>query len=379
MTVGATLGPDLDEDRKWMARALELAALGRGLTSPNPMVGAVVVRDGRLLGEGHHVRAGAPHAEVVALTQAGPAARGATLYVSLEPCNHRGRTPPCAAAIVGAGLARVVAAVGDPNPRAGGGADALRAAGVAVEMGCLAEEASALNRVFLTAMRERRPHVTLKCAMTLDGKTAAFDRSSRWITGEEARGEAHRLRSEADAIAVGIGTALADDPALTVRLGRLWPREPWRVVVDSHARLPVTAQVIRAGAPARALVAVTGQAPPDRVAALEARGATVLACKGEGGRVDLADLCSRLLGLDVLGLLVEGGGEIAAAFLEAHLVDRVAFFVAPLLIGGRSAPTPVEGAGRTVGAAVRLRSVRVRAVGEDWLIEGEVASRERRG
>ena len=379
MTVGATLGPDLDEDRKWMARALELAALGRGLTSPNPMVGAVVVRDGRLLGEGHHVRAGAPHAEVVALTQAGPAARGATLYVSLEPCNHRGRTPPCAAAIVGAGLARVVAAVGDPNPRAGGGADALRAAGVAVEMGCLAEEASALNRVFLTAMRERRPHVTLKCAMTLDGKTAAFDRSSRWITGEEARGEAHRLRSEADAIAVGIGTALADDPALTVRLGRLWPREPWRVVVDSHARLPVTAQVIRAGAPARALVAVTGQAPPDRVAALEARGATVLACKGEGGRVDLADLCSRLLGLDVLGLLVEGGGEIAAAFLEAHLVDRVAFFVAPLLIGGRSAPTPVEGAGRTVGAAVRLRSVRVRAVGEDWLIEGEVAPRERRG
>ncbi|OGL18057.1 MAG: riboflavin biosynthesis protein RibD [Candidatus Rokubacteria bacterium RIFCSPLOWO2_12_FULL_71_19] len=369
----------MDEDRKWMARALELAALGRGLTSPNPMVGAVVVRDGRLLGEGHHVRAGAPHAEVVALTQAGPAARGATLYVSLEPCNHRGRTPPCAAAIVGAGLARVVAAVGDPNPRAGGGADALRAAGVAVEMGCLAEEASALNRVFLTAMRERRPHVTLKCAMTLDGKTAAFDRSSRWITGEEARGEAHRLRSEADAIAVGIGTALADDPALTVRLGRLWPREPWRVVVDSHARLPVTAQVIRAGAPARALVAVTGQAPPDRVAALEARGATVLACKGEGGRVDLADLCSRLLGLDVLGLLVEGGGEIAAAFLEAHLVDRVAFFVAPLLIGGRSAPTPVEGAGRTVGAAVRLRSVRVRAVGEDWLIEGEVASRERRG
>lgn len=362
-----------------MARALELAALGRGLTSPNPMVGAVVVRDGRLLGEGYHVRAGAPHAEVVAVAQAGPAARGATLYVSLEPCNHQGRTPPCAAAIVRAGLARVVAAVGDPNPRAGGGADALRAAGIAVEVGCLAEEASALNRVFLTAMREGRPHVTLKCAMTLDGKTAAFDRSSRWITGEEARGEAHRLRSEADAIVVGIGTALADDPALTVRLGRQWPREPWRVVVDSHARLPVTAKLIRAGAPARALVAVTGQAPPDRVAALEARGAMVLACQGEGGRVDLANLCSRLFGLDVLGVLVEGGGELAAAFLEAQLVDRVAFFVAPLLIGGRSAPTPVEGAGRTLGAAVRLRFMRVRAVGEDWLIEGEVAPGEGRG
>jgi len=359
-----------------MARALELAALARGLTSPNPMVGAVIVRDGRIVGEGHHARAGAAHAEVVALAAAGGLARGATLYVTLEPCAHHGRTPPCAAAIVAAGLARVVTAVSDPNPRAGGGGEALRAAGLAVQVGCLADEARALNRVFFTAMGAGRPHVTLKCAMTLDGKIAAFDRSSRWITGEAARAEAHRLRSEADAIVVGIGTVLADDPALTVRLGRVWPREPWRVVVDSRARLPLTARMIASGAAARALVAVAGGAPAERGAALEARGATVLACKGDRGKVDLADLCARLFALDVQGVLVEGGAELAAAFLEASLVDRVAFFVAPLLIGGRSAPTPVGGTGRSLAGAVRLRSLGVRPVGEDWLLEGDVARGE---
>ncbi|MEK7445526.1 MAG: bifunctional diaminohydroxyphosphoribosylaminopyrimidine deaminase/5-amino-6-(5-phosphoribosylamino)uracil reductase RibD [candidate division NC10 bacterium] len=376
MTSPAPPPPTTVEDRRWMPRALELAALARGLTSPNPMVGAVVVRDGRVVGEGYHARAGAAHAEVVALSEAGPAARGATLYVTLEPCAHHGKTPPCAAAIAAAGLARVVAAVSDPNPRAGGGADALRAAGLTVEVGCLEEEARVLNRVFFTAMRERRPHVTLKCATTLDGKSAAFDQSSRWITGEKARAEAHRLRSEVDAIVVGIGTATADDPALTVRLGRPWPREPWRVVVDSRARLPLTARMITSGTPARALLAVTEEAPPERLAALEACGATVLSCKGDRGKVDVADLCSRLFALDVLAVLLEGGGELAAAFLEASLVDRVAFFVAPMLLGGRTAPTPIGGQGRPLHEAVRLRSLQVRPVGEDWLIEGDVARRE---
>ena len=365
------------EDARWMARALELAARGRGLTSPNPMVGAVIVAGGALVGEGFHRGAGGPHAEVIALDAAGTRARGATLYVTLEPCNHQGRTPPCAPAVIAAGGTRVVSAVRDPNPRVpGGGAEALRAAGIDVSVGVREDEARDLNRAFFTAMARRRPHVTLKAAMTLDGKIAAHDGASRWITGEAARQEAHRLRSAADAVVVGIGTALADDPALDVRLGRPWPREPWRVVVDSQARLPRTARVLTAGTPARALVAVTDAAPAERIAALEATGATVLACKSAGGHVDLVDLLGHLFALDIIALLVEGGAELNAGFLAADLVDRVAVFVAPKLVGGRGAPTPVGGSGRALGDAVALTRASGRVVGDDWLIEADVVHRE---
>lgn len=361
------------DDERWMAETLVLAARAKGLTSPNPMVGAVVIRDGVAVGRGFHARAGAPHAEAEALRAAGARAKGATLYVTLEPCNHAGRTPACVEAILSAGIRRMVAAVADPNPRVrGGGADALRRAGVDVMVGCLEAEARALNRVFLTAMERLRPHVTLKCAMTLDGKIAAFDRSSRWITGETARREAHRLRSENDAIVVGIGTVLADDPALTVRTEPPWPREPLRVVVDSRCRLPLTARLIESGSPARAVAAVADEAPAARVGAVASRGVTVLQCKSREGRVDVADLCARLFALDVQGLLVEGGGELSWAFVEAGLVDRVAVFVAPMLLGGASAPTPVGGRGLTLGGALRLRAVEIRPVGEDWLIEADV-------
>jgi diaminohydroxyphosphoribosylaminopyrimidine deaminase / 5-amino-6-(5-phosphoribosylamino)uracil reductase len=365
------------DDARWMARALELAARGRGLTSPNPMVGAVVVAGGEVVGEGFHAGAGGLHAEIIALGSAGARARGATLYVTLEPCNHQGRTPPCAPAVITAGVARVVSAVRDPNPRVpGGGADTLCAAGVEVSLGVREDEARDLNRAFFTAMTRLRPHVTLKAAMTLDGKIAAHDGRSRWITGEAARQEAHRLRSESDAVVVGIGTALADDPALDVRLGRPWPREPWRVVVDSRARLPRTARLLSAGTPARALVAVTDAAPAERVAALEATGATVLACKSAGGHVDLVDLAGRLFALDAIAMLVEGGAELNAGFISADLVDRVAVFIAPKLVGGRAAPTPVGGAGRSLGEAVALTRANGRAVGDDWLIEADVVHHE---
>jgi diaminohydroxyphosphoribosylaminopyrimidine deaminase/5-amino-6-(5-phosphoribosylamino)uracil reductase len=364
------------DDARWMDRALALAARGRGLTSPNPMVGAVVVADGQVVGEGHHAAAGGPHAEIIALREAGARARGATLYVTLEPCNHHGRTPPCAPAVVAAGVSRVVAAVRDPNPRVpGGGVETLRAAGVTVGLGTLEQAARDLNRAFFTAVSRLRPHVTLKAAMTLDGKIAAHDGTSRWITGPEARAEAHLLRSESDAVVVGIGTALADDPALDVRLGRPWPREPWRVVVDSRARLPLTARLIDAGRPERAMVAVTDAAPAERVAALEARGVTVLACKSAGGRVDLGDLAARLHELEVIAALVEGGGDLAAGFLAADLVDRVAFFVAPSLLGGATAPSPVGGPGRALADAVPLDGMTVRPVGRDWLVEADVARR----
>jgi diaminohydroxyphosphoribosylaminopyrimidine deaminase / 5-amino-6-(5-phosphoribosylamino)uracil reductase len=361
------------DDARWMTRALELAAHARGLTSPNPMVGAVVVRDGVLVGEGFHRQAGHPHAEVEALAQAGARARDATLYVTLEPCNHFGRTPPCVAAVLAGGVRRVVIATVDPNGAVkGGGAEALRAAGVAVELGCAAHEARALNRVFFTAMHRLRPHVTLKCAMSLDGKTAAFDRQARWITSTEARLEAHRMRAESDAVVVGIGTALVDDPELSVRLDRPWPREPYRIVVDSHARLPVDARVIRAGQPSRTVVAVTEAAPAARVLALGDRGVTVLACKARDGRVDVADLCARLFAMDVISVLLEGGAALRAAFLEAGVVDRVAFFVAPVLLGGADAPGAVGGRGRALPDAVRLGPLSARAVGGDWLLEAEV-------
>jgi len=367
-------GPTVtSEDGRFMARALVLAERGRGLCTPNPMVGALVVSEGRVVGEGFHVRAGAAHAEVEALSAAGGRARGATLYVTLEPCNHQGRTPPCVDAILRAGIRRVVAALVDPNPRVhGGGAIRLREAGVDVQVGCLEEEARAVNRIFLVAMERLRPHVTLKCAMTLDGKIAAFDRSARWITGEEARSEAHRLRSENDAVIVGIGTVLADDPALNVRLDTPWPREPFRVVVDSRARLPLTSRLIDAGAAARAVVAVADEAPADKVARLEARGVTVLACKSRDGRVDVHDLCARLFALDVTGALLEGGSGLNWAFIEAGLVDRVAMFVAPLLIGGDRAPTAVGGHGVLLPDALRLQQLSARPVGSDWLLEGNV-------
>ena len=362
------------DDIGWMARALTLATQGRGLTSPNPMVGAVVARGDVLIAEGFHERAGGPHAEAVALTHAGARARGATLYVNLEPCNHSGRTPPCVGAIIRAGIRRVVSATRDPNPRVtGGGTAALIAAGIEVTTGLLEREARDLNRVFFTAIDRQRPHVTMKWAMTLDGKIAAFDRTARWITGPPARLEAHRLRSQSDAIVTGIGTVLADDPSLTVRLEPPWPREPYRVVVDSRARFPLTAAMRRTGTPERILVAVGEDAPASRVAALESAGVTVLPCKSREGRVDVADVCGRLYGLDVTAVLLEAGGGVGGAFLDAGLVDRVAAFIAPMLLGGAGAPVPTGGAGLGLGDAVRLTDVTARPLGDDWLIEANVS------
>jgi len=359
-------------DAAFMRRALDLAERGRGLTSPNPMVGAVVVRDGRIVGEGAHLRAGGPHAEVEALAAAGEAARGATLYCTLEPCDHQGRTPPCSPAVVAAGITRVVAALADPNPLARGGGARLRAAGVTVELGLLAEDAERQNRAWLTAMRERRPHVTLKAAATLDGKIADVHGGSKWITGEAARLHAHRLRSESDAIVVGITTALRDDPALTVRLGEPWPREPYRVVLDTTARLGADARVIQAGTPSRALIAVGTDAPADRVAALARAGATVLRGPTHGGRVDVVALLARLFELEVRAVLLEGGAETHAAFLEAGVVDRVALFLAPLLLGGREAPGVLGGAGRELKSAPRLGPMTVTPLGDDVLLEADV-------
>jgi len=365
-----------------MKRALRLAARGAGRTSPNPMVGAVIVSGGRLVGEGYHKQVGGPHAEVWALRAAGEAARGATMYVTLEPCCHQGRTPPCTDAIVAAGIGKVVAAVLDPNPKGNGrGVQLLRDAGIEVEVGLLEQEARELNAAYLKHTTTGLPLVSLKAAMSLDGKIATRTGESKWITGERARRFAHKLRARHDAVMVGIGTVLSDDPKLTVRSVR--GRSPVRLVVDSAARTPPTAALLTAGE-RPPVIAVTEKAPDERVDALRRAGAEVWVLPAEPhppspsppaerGRVDLAALLRRLGEEQVQSVLVEGGGTLASAALAAGLVDRVYFFIAPLIIGGAEAPTAVGGEGvARLSEAWRIRNMRVRRIGEDLLITGDV-------
>jgi diaminohydroxyphosphoribosylaminopyrimidine deaminase / 5-amino-6-(5-phosphoribosylamino)uracil reductase len=368
-------------DPVWMRRALELAALGRGTTSPNPMVGAVLVRDGVAVGEGFHRAPGEPHAEAVALREAADRAAGATCYVTLEPCGHHGRTPPCAPALIAAGVTRVVAAIEDPDPNVRGkGFAQLRAAGVQVEVGVGAAAAEAQNAAFLLHRRQGRPRVTLKAAASLDGKVAAPDGTSQWITGEAARADAHRLRAEADAVAVGAGTALADDPRLTVRLPGWSGRQPLRVLLDATGRTVTgpaahaLGQLFDGAAPT--LVATTAAAPRAALQAWAAAGAEVLVCpdapaaSGEAG-VDLAFIAKSLGERGVLELLVEGGPRLHASFWEAGLADRLVWYLAPLVIGGDGAPGLLPAAGaRTLAAARAVRIETVDRLGPDLRIVG---------
>jgi len=357
-----------------MARAIALAASARGRTSPNPMVGAVLVCGDAIVGEGFHARAGESHAEVIALAQAGPAARGADLYVNLEPCSHHGRTPPCADAIIHAGVARVYAAMRDPNPKVDGlGIARLREAGVKVQVGLLGDEAVRLNEIYCTNMTTGLPQVTLKIGMSLDGKTATRTGDARWITGEASRRRVHEMRDTVDAILVGIGTILADDPDLTTRLAGTDCRHPDRVVIDSHLRIPSRARVLAHRNRGRTILVAGPHAAESRVRELRDLGAEVLIVDGGVRRVDLRIVMERLFALGITSVLIEGGSEIAASSLEAGIVDKLVFFIAPLLIGGREAP-PVIG-GRGVGPlaqALRLRDVRWDTVGEDIMVEGYV-------
>jgi diaminohydroxyphosphoribosylaminopyrimidine deaminase/5-amino-6-(5-phosphoribosylamino)uracil reductase len=359
----------VDGDAGWMARAVALAEGGRGTTSPNPMVGAVLVLDGRVVGEGFHRAPGQPHAEVAALAAAGPAAAGATCYVTLEPCAHQGRTPPCADALLQAGVTRVVAALPDPDPRVdGAGLARLRAAGVAVTVGVGADAAAEQNAAYLTHRRLGRPRVTLKAAASLDGKVAAPDGSSQWITGPAARADAHRLRAEADAVAVGAGTALADDPRLTARLPGYTGRQPLRVLVDAAGRVGAHGHLFDTSS-APTLVATTARAPASAVAAWKRAGAEVLVCPeapSGGGVVDLAALVAALGRRGVLELLVEGGPRLHAGFWAAGLADRLVWYLAPLVIGGDAAPGLLRSGGAlTLTAARPLRIASVERLGAD--------------
>ena len=357
-------------DDVYMRRALELAERGRGIVSPNPLVGAVVVKDGEVVGEGWHEGPGHPHAEIVALETAGQRARGADLYVSLEPCSHYGRTPPCAPRVAASGVDRVVAALEDPNPLVNGeGFAHLRQTGVAIRVGPLAGEAKRQNEAFLKHVRTRLPFVTLKMAASLDGKAAARDGSSRWITGEESRAEVHRMRAAADAILVGAGTAFRDDPSLTVRDPEYRGRAKLRVVVDGRGIVPETHRVFSDGL-APTMVATSEGAPRDRRDAWRRAGADVLVLDDAGSAlIPLDDLLGELGKRDVQHVLIEGGPTIAWEAVQRDLVDKVVLFFAPVLVGGEAAPSVLMGGGTpTIGDAVPLELSEVRRVGRDFKV-----------
>lgn len=356
-----------------MARALELAKLGQGRTSPNPMVGAVLTRDGTVVGEGHHTRWGAAHAEVEALERAGEAARGATLWVTLEPCCHTGRTGPCTERLLAAGVAEVHVATLDPNPKVHGrGVARLRAAGVSVSVGEHEEEAQGLIREFAVWITQGRPSVTLKFAMSLDGKVATAGGESQWITSEPSRARAHRLRVEHDAVMVGSGTVLTDDPRLTARDLPKGARQPLRVIVDSRLRTPSTARLFAPpGGPV--LIATVEGADPTSARDLRQAGAELLELPAVGGRVPLSDLLQRLGERRVTSLLVEGGPTLLGSFWEQRLADRIAAFVAPLLLGGATAPGPFGGQGAAaLEQGWRVEGLRAEPVGPDVLLTAEV-------
>ena len=354
------------DDLRHMRRAVQLAL--RGDTSPNPRVGAVVVRHGEVVGKGYHERAGGPHAEVNALRDAGKRARGATLYVTLEPCNHHGRTPPCTEAVIASGVKRVVVGSVDRHPHVPGSADRLRAAGITVEVGVGGAESDELVRSFWKHLTTGLPYVCLKAAVTLDGRMATRTGDSRWITSLESRREAHRLRADSDAVLVGVGTVLADDPQLDVRHVR--GRNPLRVVLDTKLRTPPGAKLLLPGG-AETLIVHAPDALKARAKALVAAGASLLAVPRGPGGVDL-DAAMRALGArHVVRLLVEGGGKVHGALLDAGLADHASIFVAPVVVGDAQAPAFASGRGSdTMAGAYRLEAPRVRRRGPDVWMDG---------
>ena len=356
-----------------MRRALKLAGRALGRTAPNPLVGAVVVADGQVVGEGCHHGPGTPHAEVHALRAAGSKARGATLYVTLEPCCHTNkRTPPCAPAVLAAGVKRVVIGMTDPNPAvSGGGARALEAAGVAVFVGVEEAECQSLNAPYIQVFNTGLPWVTLKMAQTLDGKVATASGDSKWITGKAARRHGHRLRDRHEVILVGVGTVLADDPQLTCRIPA--GRDPLPVVLDSNLSTPVTARLLERSNGVRPILCAVEGVDPDRIDRLQTAGAEVLTTPAVNGRVDVSALLKVLAARGMHRVLCEGGPTVAAALLAEGLVDRVACFIAPMLMGGDDARGSIGGASPLALAGVRyLGKFSSRRLGSDILLEADI-------
>jgi diaminohydroxyphosphoribosylaminopyrimidine deaminase/5-amino-6-(5-phosphoribosylamino)uracil reductase len=360
-----------ERDLKHLSRAIELATRARGRTSPNPLVGAVVVKGDRIVGEGYHEAAGEPHAERMALAACTEDPAGATMYVSLEPCAHHGRTPPCTEAIVEAGLKRVVIASDDPTEKASGrGLGILRDEGLRIDVvdGEVAQAARLINQPFRKHARTGRPLVLVKYAMTLDGKVATRTGDSKWISSEASRARAHRWRAESDAVAVGIGTALADDPLLTSRVDAV-ARQPRRIVFDAEARLPVTSQLVESSAEAPVILICSRAASRTHTQSLVSAGVDVVTVSGENESARVAAALDELGARDIQSLLVEGGPHLAGAFLDADEVDELRVFIAPVITGGRQARPAVEGEGvATIAEAARAMATEVERIEDDVLV-----------
>ena len=362
----------MNKHEYFMKMTLELAEKGKGRVSPNPMVGAVVVKNNRIVSSAYHKRVGGLHAEALALKIAGKKARGATLYVNLEPCAHVGRTPACTDAIVKSRVKKVFCSMKDPNPvNNGHGIDLLRKNKINVSVGLLREEAHELNKVFIKYTTKNMPFVTLKIAESLDGKIATRSKDSKWITSEESRSFAHKLRSEIDAILVGVNTVIKDDPILTSR--RL--RTPIKVILDPYLNVPERANIFSKKSPALNIMAILKKSLDkkptiQKIRRLNKKGVLVISCPGKYARIDLEWLLRELAELEIAHLLVEGGGDTLAGFLENGLADRILFFIAPKIIGGKDAITSVEGHGvKKVSNSIKLKDVEIKRIGEDILIE----------
>lgn len=362
-------------DREYMNQVFTLAARGKGRTAPNPMVGAIIVKDEKIVGQGYHERYGTPHAEIRALEEARENARGATLYVNLEPCCHQGQTPPCTTEIIRAGIQRVVVATKDPNPLVNGqGIRELKMQGIEVKTGVLENAARKFNEYFFKYIRTKTPFVILKMGMSLDGKMATKTGDSRWITSGLLRGFVHQLRNEIDATLVGIGTVIRDNPRLTTRLKDGQGRDPKRIIVDSLLRIPLKARIFTQQSEAENIIVTTTNAPVNRVKELEKIGARVIFGKTMGkNMVDMKDMVIKLGQLQITSLMIEGGASINGSAIQAGIVDKVIMFIAPKIIGGACAPSAIGGDGvARVDDAIKLNDIKTKRFGNDLMIEGYV-------
>jgi len=364
----------LSADKNYLKLALELASKGEGLTSPNPMVGALVVKEDEIVGKGFHPAAGKPHAEIYALREAGDQTRLATMYVTLEPCNHQGRTPPCTEAIIAAGISRVVIGMEDPNPKvAGKGIARLRESGIDTIFGILEDECQRLNENYIKYITSNTPFVTLKIAASMDGRIATHNGHSHWITNEKSRRYVHQLRNKTDAILIGIGTLLQDNPKLTTRLPQKKGRNPYRIIVDSNLRTPLHANIFGADAREK-LILATSCKKHDELKLYQDRVHCLLQIPtNELGQLDLKVLMNKLAGLEIMSVLIEGGSEISGSSVDAGIVDKICFFFAPLLIGGRGSTGIMGGQGIDfIPEAKRVKGLKIKRFGTDICIEGYV-------
>ncbi|MDO9566582.1 MAG: bifunctional diaminohydroxyphosphoribosylaminopyrimidine deaminase/5-amino-6-(5-phosphoribosylamino)uracil reductase RibD [Candidatus Desulfaltia sp.] len=361
-------------DNYFMKMAIALAVKGRGFASPNPMVGAIIVKNGKVVGKGYHKAAGEAHAEINAINDAQALAVDATLYVTLEPCNHTGRTPPCTTKIVEAGIKRVVIAMNDPNPDVtGGGADYIKNHGISVTSGVCEDEAKRLNEAYIKYVTTKRPFVIIKCAATLDGRIATKTGDSKWVSGDESRIYVHRLRHGVDAIMVGINTVNQDDPSLTVRLKDMNGLDPARIILDTNLTIFEEAKVLRLNSNSDTIIITGSSVSEDKKNAIEALGAKVIQSPVKDGMIDLDQLMDRLGDLGITSLLIEGGGSVIASALKAGIVDKVIFFYAPKILGGDDGMPICKGPGPALmDGCMPVKDIHVRRFGDDVMIEGYI-------